>query len=200
MDVETVSMPENEAEKLYDEYLEAVKTRKEKYVEDLKNVYRALKNGKKVIDIYKAFKDTGLRDDGNPKLAISQADKKTVNFRKEIGGAGFFSATASWQEHVVDVRLPANTFAEWKNAKGVIVTWASDITARDVSTRVPIIPAHLMPQGKLDNYYILWQVDEWTNMTSARDPFLLRRINANTFIVYAEWDLTPVEQIVMRGL
>ena len=91
MDVTTISMPKKEAEKAYGEYLAIVKTRKEGYVKDLKKVYHALKEGKKVIDIYDAFKDTGVNEEGDPKLAIAIASEKSVFFFKEDSGAGIFS-------------------------------------------------------------------------------------------------------------
>ena len=198
MDITTVSMPEDDAEKAYDDYLEAVKTRKEKYLEELKKVYHALKNGKKVIDIFEGFKATSVGEDGNPKLAIAPAHQRKVRFHKESGGAGVFSEDERWyREKVIDVRLPSQTFAEWeteKNERG----WVS-IKNQEVVTNVPLVPAHLLPEGKLENYYLLWEVDEWRVIAKAVDPFLLKRINANTFIVLAEWDVTEVEQIVMRG-
>jgi len=199
MDVATVSMPEDEAEVVYKGYLEVVKTRKEKYLEDLKKVYYALSNGKKVIDIYEAFKKTGVGVDGNPKLAISPANERAVRFHKENRGGGMFTRDEDFhQELVVDVRLPSQTFPEWETDKQDGRTWIS-IKNQEISTNVPFIPAHLLPEGKLENYYILWEVDEWRVIAKAVDPFLLKRINANTFIVLASWDLTEVEQIVMRG-
>ena len=56
-----------------------------------------------------------------------------------------------------------------------------------------------MPTGKLDNYYILFEVVQWDDVPVAADPYLLKRINANAFVVLAEWDVTVVEQAVMRG-
>ena len=32
-----------------------------------------------------------------------------------------------------------------------------------------------------------------------RDPYLLRRINENLFVVLASWDLTELERAVMEG-
>ena len=200
MDVATVSMPEDEADKHYREYLEVVKTHKEKYLDDLKKVYYALKKGKKIIDIYEAFKKTGANEAGEPKLAISQADKKFVTFRKEIRGGGMFADEAGWQEKAVYVRLPAETFANWKDKDGNVAQQSYLIARKDIRTKVPLIPAHLMPEGDLSNYYLLWEVDEWQEIARAKDPFLLKRINANTFIVLAAWDLTEVEQIVMKGV
>src|SRR3990167_2393022 len=142
MDVATISMPEDEADKHYREYLEVAKTRKEKYLDDLKKVYYALKKGKKVIDIYEAFKVTGVNDAGEPKLAISLADKKIVLFKKEIRGGGMFTDEngQSWRERVVDVRLPAETFTPWAKKDGTIATQSWEIERRDIETKVPLIP------------------------------------------------------------
>lgn len=198
-------MPKKEAEKAYKEYLAIVKTRKEKYVEDLKKVYHALKEGKKVIDIYAAFRDTGNNEEGDPNLAIAVASEKSVFFFKEDGGAGIFSKS-SWhnEEFAVDVRLPDDTFPGWKRIKSphAYDNGRRIIKRQKLTTKVPVVPAHLMPKGSLKGYYLLWEVDEWKEEevpVAAKDPFLLRRINANTFIVFAAWDLTEVEQIVMKG-
>lgn len=197
MDITTISMSKKKASEVYEKYLEVVKTRKEEYLEDLKKVYHALRQGKKVIDIYEAFEKTGVNEDGEPKLAISLADQKTVTFVKESGGGGIFVRDGQdfrwYGEKVADVRLPGDTFPEWETNKD------DDIKRQFVSTNVPVVPAHLLPTGKLSRYYLLWEVDEWREIAKAKDPFLLRRINANTFIVFAAWDLTPVEQILMRG-
>lgn len=201
MDLAKVSLSETDAEEKYKQYLELVKTRKEKQYDDLKKVYHALKKGYKVIDIFKAFEDTGTLND-NPKLAISRADMRQVFFTKAVGGGGRFSdVNDSWKEKVDDVNIPGGLMrSDWplNNLEQGISNW--NIKDRTVATNVPMIPAHLMPEGKLDNYYILFEVDEWNPIAAVDDPYLLRRINANTFIVLAEWDVTPVEKIVMRGV
>jgi len=209
MDVKTIALPSEEAEEKYKEYLKAVKTRKEKYVEDLKKVYYALKEGRQVIDIYEAFKKTGVDETGDPKLAISVANEKSVFFFKEDGGAGIFSDNTGKDERVVDVRLPGDTFPRWKmmknpNANAVENGWQPSriIRRRKITTKVPVVPAHLMPKGSLSGYHLLWEVDEWEEKdvpVAVRDPYLLKRINANTFVVFAAWDLTEVEQMVMKG-
>ncbi len=203
--VKTVSMPKDEAEKAYKEYLAIVRTRKEEYVDDLKKVYHALKEGKKVIDIYDAFKKTGVDETGDPKLAIAVANEKSVFFYKEDNGAGIFSKS-SWgnQEYVVDVRLPSDTFGRWKMIKSPhsYMKGQRVVKRQKITTKIPIVPAHLLPKGSLSGYYLLWEVDEWKEEVApiaAKDPFLLKRINANTFIIFAAWDLTEVEQIVMKG-
>lgn len=181
----------------YKEYLEAVKARKSQEYNALRRAYRALSKGYKVIDIYKAFEDTGLGADGRPKIAIIRADAKLAYFSKERGGGGRFSINApSWNRRNTkdDVALPAGVFSDWPTGAG-----AWDIKDPNASTNVPIIPAHITIPGKLENYYILFEVDKWSTFTATKDPFLLQRLSENTFVVLAEWDVSEVEAVVMRG-
>jgi hypothetical protein len=69
-----------------------------------------------------------------------------------------------------------------------------------IVARVPIVPPRFIPNGSMKGYYILWEVDHWDEITPPkRDPMLLKRINANAFVVIAAWDLTDVERAILRG-
>lgn len=201
MDVTTVEMDKLDAKEIYQQYQEALKTKvtdAQKQYEDLKKTYHAMSKGFKVIDIYKAFVDTGVDEDGNPKLAIAQAHLSTIRFNKERGGGGYFTEDRGWatKERVIDVRLPGETFPDWP-LNNPDQNWS--IKDREISTNVPLVPVQLLPPGKLENYYTLFEVKEWKTRAVVEDPYLLKRINANTFAVLAEWDVTEVEAIVMRG-
>jgi hypothetical protein len=197
----TISIPISEAQKAYEDYFEKVKERKEKYLKDLKQVYYQLSKGKKVIDIFQVFRQTGVNRNGDPLLAISLASETEVKFRKNEGGAGTFQ-NATTEGTVADVQLPTHTFPEWEfeweeGEKDKNIWRAIN---RNLETKAPIVPAHLLPSGKLDNYYILFEVKEWNRTPVIKDPFLLKRINLNAFIVLAEWDLSPIELAISRGL
>lgn len=201
----TITMPRKQAKMFYQDYLGAVKTRKEGYIKDLKQVYYHLSKGNKVLDIYEVFKKSGVNKAGEPKLAIALADVRSVEFRKlELGAGNFTSKGSRWQSYVSDVALPAKTFPNWKRGM-VEQNWGNppkkelETIRKEISTKVPIVPAHLLPEGSLENYYILWEVSEWEPMPIYKDPFLLKRINANAFVVLAEWELTSVEQAIIRG-
>jgi len=197
-DTPTITIPKEQAKSLYQDYLEVVKTRKEKYLKELKQVYYHLSKGKKVLDIYEVFKKSGVNKDGEPKLAIALANEKRVEFEKrELGSGRFITGTGKFW-----VELPTGTFPKWKRK------WSTDnwqgkrrlqVVRPRISTKVPVVPAHLLPEGSLENYYILWEVSDWKPMPVYKDPFLLKRINANAFVVLAEWDLTKVEQAIIRG-
>jgi len=198
-----ITMEKEEAKKHYQEYLEATKVRKEKYVEELKNLYRYLSQGAKVLDVYEAFKQSGVNDTGEPKLGIAPASWKQITFVKQELGAGVFCKDRGSREKSEAVALPSKTFPDWKVVKAP-TEWnpgRTEIIRENITTKVPLIPATLLPESQsLNGYYILFEVEEWNEIPVARDPYLLKRINANAFVVLAEWDVTEVELSVMRGL
>ncbi len=191
-----IEIPIDEAEAKYKEYLAVVKTRKEKYLEDLKKVYFNLKQGKSVIDVFECMKKAGVNEIGEPRLAISIAGKDSIRFEKNnIGSGTFYNGEDAG--YVNDVQLPSGTFPEWKTAEGT--GWQSFLR-RKIKTGVPIVPAHLLPPGNLNQYHILWEVLDWEEDVPRKgDPFLLKRLSTNLFAVFAEWDVTKLEQSIIRG-
>ena len=198
-----MEMSEVDAEKAYKDYLEAVKTRKEKYLEDLKKVYFNLKQGKKVIDVFAAMQKAGVNNLGEPRLAISTAGKNKVRFIKQAAGSGSFY-NGEWAGYTGDIQLPSGSFPEWSRDEPTKYqkenNFVGSVSREKIETGVPIVPAHLLPLGKLESYYILWEVDDWEEiLPPVKDPFLLKRLSMNLFVVLAEWDLTEIEQSVIRG-
>jgi len=51
----------------------------------------------------------------------------------------------------------------------------------------------------LSNYYILWESKEWEDLPETKDPFLLKRLSENLFVILGSWDLTDLEQSIIRG-
>lgn len=198
-----ITMDKEEAQKHYQEYLDATKVRKEKYVEELKNLYRHLSQGAKVLDIYEAFKVSGVNEEGEPKLAIAPASWKKITFKKQSLGAGYFGQDQWSGGKSESVSLPSGTFPDWKMeaAPTEYNPDRKEIVREAIQTKVPIVPAVLLPDSlSLNGYYILFEVDKWNEVPVALDPYLLKRINANAFVVLGEWDVTDVELSVMRGL
>lgn len=146
-------------------------------------------------------KDTlGFEDGSGPALAIVRADAQGVLFIKGESGGGRFCMPdeRSWgtpNEKAADVVLPFGTFPDWPPDPKQ--TWRPKDQV--ISTNVPFVPAHITMPGKPENYYILFEVDKWARRQRVKDPYLLQRLNDNTFVVLAEWDVSPVEAIVMRG-
>lgn len=202
MNVATIEMDAEAAQAKYKEYLEASKKQKSKEYSAARRAYRALAKGYKIIDIYKAFEKTGKKTDDTPKLALVRADAKIVYFTKQNNGGGEFRRTdpKNWgNQPAPDLTLPNGTFKDWERTIPPIGSSWSSIKNSELETNVPFIPAHIAPDKALENYYILFEVDTWRPHVAVKDPYLLQRLNDNTFVVLAEWDVSPVEAIVMRA-
>lgn len=199
-----ITMSPEEAKVHYQEYLDVVKNRKEQYLEDLKKTYYHLSKEHKIIDIIEVFKNGGVDDKGEPKLAIAPADANFVIFEKQSMGSGTFTIHDKWSRaNKSDVRLPSNTFPIFLEEKDGRIPWAAE--RGSIESKVPIVPAHLLPDGDLKNYYILWEVTAGWELPQKStykkgDPYLLKRINNNVFAVLAEWDVTELEAAVLRGV
>ena len=197
-------MPKEKAKEEWKKYNELIKKRKEKYLEDMKKCMFELSKGKELIDIYKVMEKAGVNKTYQPRLAIARADWKEVYFIKKDSGRGFFAGSdSSWpvkSEGFIDFQ--PETFMNWprktgNDGKPINDEWG--IANGTCKTKVPIIPAQLMPEGDLNPYYILWEVEKWENLPETKDPLLLKRITENLFVILGAWDLTDLEQSIISG-
>ena len=190
MDVSEFSMLKEEARKHWKEYVQGCKDNpKDKYMEDMKAVYNQLKSGRKLIDIFEAFKRAGLNEDLSPKLAICKADAKICYCK--YSSRGHLTFTPREPEYFWQTDLTSD----------VRVGNVGEIKSNTIlKTLVPPVPPSLRPKGRhsLSNYYTLWEVDKW-EMIPPKDPYLLRRLTKNVFVVLGAWDLTELERAVIKG-
>lgn len=192
--MQTIEMTQEEAQKDWEEYKEVLKDRREKYLEDIYTCLSHMRKGKRVIDIHAVMKTFGVSEKQQPKLAIVRADAETVYFYRKDNGAGQFTRIRGRGEsHKEDVWLPEKTYPEFKKDEGESSLYWSDA----YKTKVPIVPPKFLPRGKLNNYYILWEVEDWELIPE--DPILLKRITSNLFAVLGVWDLTPIEQAILKS-
>jgi len=198
-DISKIKMPKDQAREEWKKYVEVLKKRKENYLKVMKQAMYHMKNGKELIDIYKIMKDAGLNENNQPRLAIARADFKEVFFEKRDEGSGRFgksewNSQVEWNKDMVD--LPQNTFEHhWKR----IGEERWNIENKLIKTKVPIVPVEILPDGKLSNYYILWETNEWEELPETKDPILLKRISENLFAILGSWDLTELEQSIIGG-
>ena len=148
--------------------------------------------GNQVIDIVATMQNAGVDHLQRPRLAIVRADAKLCWFRcthmARNWGAGrrpIFSASDNWHPpKSQSVVLPRNTFRI-----------DNDHQTKTLRAVVPTIPPALMPASNLANYHILWEA-EWEAIPV--DPMLLKHLGKSLYVVLAQWDLTPLEQAVLR--
>jgi len=190
MNVSTIAVPRETAiQKIND--IQALKPKQRTDEDDaLLSVFKAVrKHDARVINIVDAFRQTGLNELGQPKLAIAQADWKDVFcFRgwdspRSRYDVSFFDSTGPYRE-AGRLRFSEDIFPQRLQ--------------RTLKSPVPHIPANLRPKFKLSNYHILFEVQKWEEYPV--DPFLLKRVVGNLFIIIAEWQLTELEASLLGSM
>ena len=190
MDLGVIEITEEEAEARVKEYEALLSEERSAEDDALLSAYRAAKRGLPVISLSKAFQIGGFHDNGLPKLAIARADAKECWV--EVGSQGKLKFASK----------------EWDRARGALVGQHHVLVDTGVSqpagvkrwrgkTIVPLVPPRHRPKrGRIANFHILWEVDEWTPQPP-RDPALLRHIRGDLWSVLAVWDLTELERLVL---
>ena len=160
-----------------------------RYYKTLKNSLYYLSKGKMILDLTESMRLAGLNEKGQPRLAIVRADAPKCYFDWNYGTARF--AAKSW----------GNSKSELFSFDRAVFGVTNRPNTDDVSAPTPKIPARFLPKNGLWNYFILWEVDEWT-LESPKDPMLLKPLTGsdNLFVVLAHWELTELERSVLRGM
>lgn len=187
MNVETIKMNQSKAHQQFLDYRELVRARHSHEDEAIMRGYRALSQGKTLIDASAAIAKAGVDKRFLPKLAISRADFKTVFYHGWRDGSGRFSLerwprSRTIRGGVFEMKPGTLPLFEGENIESKAI--------------VPIIPARLRPQGSLKRFHVLWEAD-WEAVP--RDPMLLRHLGGFLFTVLAVWDLSEIERAVLRG-
>lgn len=151
---------------------------------EIERIYRAISKGRTVISVHDAIRAAGVDELGRPRLAIMRADQRQVQ------------CNACWDSSVVFTNEYNSRAGEWHFE----IPWsnrAHRCRSVNLAARLPRIPPQHRPaSGNLGSYHILWEAD-WTDIP--RDPYLLKRIGKDAWIVLAAWDLTDVEIAVLRA-
>lgn len=153
--------------------------------DEMQRSYLELSRGHAIINAQVAIEAAGLGPDKRPRLAFCPADARRCHI--EVGDGRVIFGVEGESYRVSSRRL-------FLRCPGT--TWMTP----NATAPVPVIPpAHRPDRAALSRYWLMWEVGEngWTSIPD--DPALLRRLNATTFAVVAVWDLTPVEQMVLRG-
>lgn len=148
-------------------------------------------NATRLIDLSEVLPRGGVDEKGRPKLAVARADWEKVKVERTWNPVAltFCKWVKGWHESshaAVNVtRLPLALFPQSQHMT-------------DSSALVPTIPVEKRPVDALSNYWILWEAI-WTD-EPPRDPYLLRRIEDTLlFAIVEQWDLSPLERMVMRA-
>ena len=159
---------------------------------EIARIYRAIARGKKIISVADAIRSAGLDSRGRPLLAVCRASAQHAFCRVE-----------PWKDQVTFSELDTNSLRSDRPRSGtkIVIDWPnlrSSVTeVVSAMAFLPRIPPQYRPASqKLTGYHILWEAD-WTHLP--RDPYLLKRIGKDAWVVLAAWDLTDVEMNVLRA-
>lgn len=207
MDLATIEMPTEEAEKAFQEYRAAVRERHDQEDEQIMKGYRVLAKGGRLIRLSHTLQFGGadlvrvrrLWQGGSievsvPRIAVARANRTTV-WTWGIQENGSCTMQTKRDPHVnnrVDVmRFPAGTFEPGQQDE-----WRSVPRIRAV---VPNIPPRLRPRVGLGNFHVLFEAEWGLDPEPPVDPALLRHIGGDLYAVVATWDLTELERAVLAG-
>jgi len=185
MDVQALTIPRDEAVKMWKKY-QTHKHYQSPIDAEIEKIYKAIAHGKLVINALAEIVKHGLDDNKLPKLAIARADEKELYLRTS-GVGGCTMSGPRW----VNGNTARSRYFEF--AGGTF----PGMQMRDQKAIVPHIPPDIRPKRGLENYHILWEAD-WTYEPPV-DPILLRRLGktGDIWLVVGAWDLTEVERAVM---
>jgi len=196
MEVETIKVSHFTAQEKYLEYREQLAISDDEETELLMRAHRAVYQGKAVISLHRTAQAIGVDAHGLPKLAIARATAQNVWYRRYRGSPFFlqpwFSTTGTFSHSRVsrsyyhNVILPRN------------LTWPETSGAPYVKALVPMIPPRYVPtHGGLHLYHILFE-PVW-KPTAPVDPFLVRHLGGDLYVIVAQWDLTEIERAVLES-
>ncbi len=174
--------------------------------EELAKAYKALSEGKTLIDLPQVLEDAGVCGQNLPLLAVAGADWQWVHL----------FTPDSWRHKKHRQRIwfadKNSTYDYRANQTKGFLSFNRDIfptelwndhwrrnnkfRALPVKAMVPTVPPHLRPD-KLGEFFILWEAI-WEAAPPV-DPILLSKVNDTMYAVVAEWDLTELEQKVLKG-
>jgi hypothetical protein len=201
MDVPLITMDPHAAREQLHEYRRSLHKRADAEYEAVAKGLKALADGTPIISLPQAIQSGGFDQEMRPRLAIARADRTQVEFSwRPNGRDGLFStATAGYRATPTLLRqVDLGREHGMKTASG----W--DKTVRGYAL-VPMIPADVRNSVRFAarETFILFEVEQWSDTRLGaqpdRDPYLLRHLHGDAYAVLAEWDLTPLEQLVMAG-
>jgi len=185
MNVSTVKVDPEFAKSQLQEYRNIEKRHRRAADSAFRKLWRAATSGKPILDLQQAFTQTGLNDKGLPRLGMARVGWSECHFD-------------GWNHCFKSFRY-ARVKADFLPIFGSPWDW-SQVKTREAFTKVPEMPPHIrrLMKYKDENYFTLFEVKDWSDYPA--DPFLLWHITNNLYVVLGEWELSPLEVSLLKGL
>lgn len=193
MDLASLDISRDEARAKLAEYEQVLWQDRTAEDEAIAAGYRAAARGLPVISLQRVIAAGGFHASGLPRLAVIGAEATECYARWDgsalvyadrddhLANRGALVGAHSVRVPVVADDLPGDYHRQWQ--RGV--------------SMVPLIPPRHRPKPRrLRHCHILWEVEVWARV-APRDPALLRHIRGDLWAVWACWDLTELERLVL---
>ena len=203
MDLNTITMDPEVAEKAFREYRGAFMAERNRIDGELMRGYKALAEGKTLISLTEALQTGGVDEMGRPRLAIARADEEQI--QQERGHTGLVRYNPDMWSRVSSAdrvfEFPEGTLPEITPEQDAMVeprVYGQKFWDIRWTATLPHIPPQYRPPHAMVNYHLLWEA-EWRRARGSqrKDPVLLKRIGGDVFAVVAAWDLTELEKLVL---
>jgi hypothetical protein len=202
-----LTMARAEAIDKFNEYKIAVRVSRSQHDRMMKSVYAALVEGFGLINARAAIVKAGIDSQGFPRLAICRADYPLVFFHRQWTDEGALSVSSKQYLHRRLKGAERERKQFWiKGLDQLPSEKRPRIYYQTVKAVVPIIPPAHRPAGfVLNQYSILWEVDQWEELPRPPrppgDPMLLKPLgHSDLYAVVAHWDLTEIERMVLGAM
>jgi len=209
-----ITMDVEEAREQLEAYRAELDRRADAEYEAIATGLEELIEGRRLVDVRNAIVAGGFHEDGRPRIAIARADRKQVrcnwNTRGRIltlrtdGRSGQASPRARpSMSHTIT--LHDGEHPEWKHWRDADNWPHSNIPGTGYAL-VPIIPPAVRREAGVAasrdrEHHVLFEVEAWSDTPLRaepdRDPYLLRHLGGDLYVILAAWDLTPLERAVM---
>lgn len=162
---------------------------------EIRRAYKEIGQGRMIIRALASIEAAGMFTEGPyvgyPKLAIARADSIWCRVVQNIDRAEFYSMTPRNPKRWGDI-----TESQAHDRRFAVPIAGAHWNRESKGATMPMIPPHLRPKQSIELYHVLWEA-EWSRRVPPRDPYLLRRIGGDMWLVVAAWDLTDVERAAM---
>jgi hypothetical protein len=200
MNVETISVPLTVVNEKLREYRRGLHRKADAEWQRVVTAYEAAASGKPLIVLSNAIANCPRDEMGRPKLAIARADRRSVRYRRHRSESSeSFSTENRSQWGSVRGKQPIDAVIRVPVIEGVTPPFVGDSKTWMVegTALVPMVPPSA-GRHDLARHFVLWEVPAWTPAPPV-DPYLLRKVADDLYVVEAEWDLTEIERAVMAS-
>jgi hypothetical protein len=203
MNVATIEVPREEAREKLREYRSRVHRKADDEYRRIEAAYEAAAKGRPLILLNEVFATVPRDPRGRPKLAICRADRKEVRYKRGWE-TDDFSCERVWNWRLSRGPLPKGATVSVRRVDAGRLGGFTDHNGQWPTgySLVPIVPPSVRDGHDLTQRFILWEVERWADQPHTappdRDPYLLQHIDDDMYAVVGEWDLTPLEQAIMR--